>query len=126
MFTDNSAVATIPVKNLERAKEFYESTLGLQPADKETQEEGTQTYQSGNSSLLVYESQYAGSNQATAVTWPVDDVEDAVRELKAKGVAFETYDFLGVARRGEVHLTGSTKAAWFKDPDGNIHALVGG
>lgn len=74
--------------------------------------------------MLVYESQYAGTNKATAVTWPVGDVEGVTRELKEKGVSFEQYDMPGMTRRGDVHVAGSMKAAWFKDPDGNIHALV--
>ena len=75
--------------------------------------------------MLVYKSQYAGTNKATAATWTVDNINSAVQGLKAKGVVFEHYDFPGVKRDGDVHLTGRTKAAWFKDPDGNILSLVG-
>jgi len=83
-------------------------------------------YKTGKSSIVVYESQYAGSNKATAVTWAVQDVEGEVQALKAKGVRFEHYDLPGSTRKGDVHGTGKTKAAWFKDPDGNILALVSG
>lgn len=83
------------------------------------------TYRSGGSRVLVYESSFAGTNQATAATWDVGDVEAEVRILKGKGVAFEHYDFPGMVRQGDVHLTGPGKAAWFKDPDGNILAIVG-
>jgi catechol 2,3-dioxygenase-like lactoylglutathione lyase family enzyme len=124
MFAGKPAVATVAVKDIERARHFYEETLGLQPGDE--QETGTRTYQSGDTALLVYESQYAGSNKATAVTWTVGDVDDTVRELKSKGVAFESYDMPGMTRRGDVHVAGSMEAAWFKDPDGNIHAIVSG
>jgi catechol 2,3-dioxygenase-like lactoylglutathione lyase family enzyme len=124
MFAGKPAVATVAVKDIERASHFYEETLGLRPADK--QEEGTRTYQSGDTALLVYESQYAGSNKATAVTWAVGDVEDTVRELKSKGVSFESYDMPGLTRRGDVYVGGSMQVAWFKDPDGNIHAVVSG
>jgi catechol 2,3-dioxygenase-like lactoylglutathione lyase family enzyme len=122
MIAGKPAIATVAVKDINRSRRFYEETLGLKLADK--QEEGTRTYRVGDTSLFVYESQYAGTNKATAVTWPVDDVEGTVQELKSKGVTFESYDMPGVERRGEVHITGSTKAAWFKDPDGNIHAVV--
>jgi hypothetical protein len=54
-----------------------------------------------------------------------DEVEDIVRALKAKGVAFERYDLPDTTRKGDVHVTGDQKAAWFKDPDGNIHAIIG-
>jgi hypothetical protein len=83
-------------------------------------------YKSGNSTVLVYKSQFAGSNKATSVTWIVDDVEGTVKALKAKGVAFEHYDFPGMTRKGDVHIAGKSKAAWFKDPDGNILAVVSG
>jgi catechol 2,3-dioxygenase-like lactoylglutathione lyase family enzyme len=126
MFAGKPAVATVAVKDIERAQHFYEETLGLPLADTQEQEEGTRTYKSGDTALLVYESQYAGSNKATAVTWAVGDVAETVRELKSRGVSFETYDMPGVTRRGEVHVTGSTQVAWFKDPDGNIHAVVSG
>jgi hypothetical protein len=76
--------------------------------------------------VLVYKSQFAGSNKATAVTWIVDDVEGTVRDLKAKGISFEHYDFPGMTRKGDVHIAGKSKAAWFKDPDGNILAVVSG
>ena len=95
--------------------------LGLAPS--RTQESGVREYRSGSSKVLVYESQFAGTNKATAATWMVDDVTAVVKALKAKGVAFEHYDLPGVTREGDVHLTGRSKAAWFKDPDGNILAL---
>jgi catechol 2,3-dioxygenase-like lactoylglutathione lyase family enzyme len=124
MLGDNEAAATVAVKDLEGARRFYEGTLGLRRTGDEDPE--FSTYQSGGSSLLVYRSRYAGTNQATAVTWMVGDkVEDIVRALKAKGVAFEKYDLPETTRTGDVHVTGDQKAAWFKDPDGNIHAIVG-
>ena len=124
MLGDRDAVATIAVKSVAAAGKFYEGKLGLKPGP--STEEGVREYRSGNSRVLVYESRYAGTNQATAATWIVpDDLEKVVAALKAKGVAFEHYDMPGVTRKGDVHLTGRTKAAWFKDPDGNILAIVG-
>jgi hypothetical protein len=73
---------------------------------------------------MVYRSQYAGTNKATALNWKVDDIERVVATLKDKGVAFEHYDFPGATRTGDVHLMGPMKSAWFKDPDGNIIALM--
>jgi catechol 2,3-dioxygenase-like lactoylglutathione lyase family enzyme len=118
------AVATIAVKNIEVADKFYQGKLGLTAA--RSQEPGVREYRSGNAGVLVYESRYAGTNQATAATWLIPEgLEALVSALKAKGIAFEHYDLPGVQRQGDVHLTGSSKAAWFKDPDGNILALVG-
>jgi hypothetical protein len=75
----------------------------------------------------VYRSKYAGTNQATAVTWVVgDEVENVVRALKTKGVKFEHYDMPGMKRTGDIHIGGKMKVAWFKDPDGNILNVVGG
>jgi len=124
MLADNDAVATIAVKDLKAAKKFYGDTLGLKPTP--VPEPEVLNYKSGNSTVLVYKSQFAGGNKATAVTWIVDDVEGTVRDLRAKGISFEHYDFPGMTRKGDVHIAGKSKAAWFKDPDGNILAVVSG
>ncbi|MEA2764363.1 MAG: hypothetical protein QOK07_767 [Gemmatimonadaceae bacterium] len=123
MLADYDAAATIAVKNLKAATKFYKDKLGF----KVVHAEGDQavTYQSGKSQLLVYQSQFAGSNKASAATWMVEDVEAVVKELKTKGISFEHYEFPGVTLKGDVHIAGKLKNAWFKDPDGNILALVG-
>ncbi len=119
MLGDKDAAANIAVKNLETAKKFYEDTLGLTQTGAEDQE--VIVFRSGNSTVNVYRSQYAGTNQATAVTWMVgEDIEGVVQQLKAKGIIFEHYDMPGVTREGDVHIAGDMKVAWFKDPDGNI------
>jgi catechol 2,3-dioxygenase-like lactoylglutathione lyase family enzyme len=119
MLGDKDAAANIAVKNLERARKFYEDTLGLTQIGSEGQE--VVIFKSGNSLINVYQSQYAGTNKATAVTWVVgQDVEGFVQQLKAKGIAFEHYDMPGVTRNGDVHVADDMKVAWFKDPDGNI------
>jgi len=122
MLGDNDAIATIPVKNIDVARRFYEGKLGLMTGP--SREAGVLTCKSGSSSVLVYESKYAGTNEATAATWAVDDVDGTVRTLKEKGVTFEHYDFPNTTLKGDVHVSGEMKAAWFKDPDGNILAVV--
>ena len=122
MLANKDAMATVAVKDQKVAGKFYEETLGLKRIDRES---GVLMYQSGNSQLLVYESQYAGSNKATAVTWTVDDVEAVAKALSARGVRFEHYDFPGSTRKGDVHIYGELKNAWFKYPDGNILLIVG-
>ena len=122
MFGDTNAVANLAVKNLETAKTFYEDTIGLKPIDGEGDE--LIVFKSGNTTINVYRSQYAGTNKATAVTWALDDLEGAVRMLKAKGVKFEHYDLPGMSRQGDVHVCGDMKVDWFKDPDGNILNIV--
>ena len=81
-------------------------------------------YESGDTKLNVYRSSFAGTNKATAVTWTVDDIDDVVRTLKAKGVTFEHYDMPNTKHEGDVHVAGHMKVAWFKDPDGNILSVA--
>jgi len=122
MLKDVDAMATIAVRDLNVARRFYEETLGLEP-DGEAQR-GVARYRSGNARVIVYESQYAGTNQATSATWAVPDAAEVVRALAAKGVVFEHYDLPGLTRQGDLHVAGTFKGAWFKDPDGNIlHVL---
>ncbi len=126
MLAQKDVTATIAVKDLEPAKKFYGDTLGLSKV--ESQDGGAITYQSGNSKVFVYKSDFAGTNQATAMTWVVgkNDLEPLVSSLKSKGVSFEHYDMPGITRDGDIHVSGEMKAAWFKDPDGNILSLVTG
>jgi catechol 2,3-dioxygenase-like lactoylglutathione lyase family enzyme len=125
MLGDKDAVANIAVKNLETAKKFYEETLGLTQIGAEGQE--VIVFRSGSSTIYVYKSQYAGTNQATALTWVVDkEIEGIVRKLKDKGVTFEHYDMPDVTREDDIHVSGNMKVAWFKDPDGNILNIING
>jgi catechol 2,3-dioxygenase-like lactoylglutathione lyase family enzyme len=114
------AQPTVAVKNLDRAMAFYGDVLGLKPVGPSDMGP-VQAYLAGRTVIVVYESQFAGSNQATAITWPVGGrFDEAIAELQAKGVAFEHYDIPGLTRNGDVHEAGGMKLAWIKDPDGNI------
>lgn len=122
MLGGKDAAATLPVSDLGRARDFYEGTLGLTVLQEVP---GSLLYRSGNAAVLVYPSEYAGTNQATAATWAVGEEFDAiVQDLRAKGVTFEQYDLPEVSREGDVHVLGEFRAVWFKDPDGNILNLV--
>ena len=122
MLSDNNAIATVAVKNLEESKKFYERTLGL---TKVMENDEVVAFKSGPSStLFVYRSSFAGTNKATAVTFVAAEVDDLVRTLKGRGVTFEHYDLPKMTRQGDVHVAGAMRAAWFKDPDGNIFSLV--
>jgi catechol 2,3-dioxygenase-like lactoylglutathione lyase family enzyme len=119
MLGDKDAASNIAVKNLETAKKFYEEILGLTPVGNEGEE--AVVFKSGNSTVYVYKSQYAGTNKATAISWVVgENIEGVVQQLKAKGVTFEHYNMPGVTLEGDVHIAGDMKVAWFKDLDGNI------
>ncbi len=125
MLGNINAVANLAVKDLAVARRFYEDTLGLTQVDAEGEE--VIVYRSGSTQINVYRSSFAGTNQATAVTWSVDgDIERLVAALKAKGVRFEHYDIPGATLEGDIHVTGDMKVAWFKDPDGNILNLIDG
>ena len=123
MLASKDATATIAVKDIDNARKFYGGTLGLEPI--QVPEEEVAAYQAGATRLLVYRSQFAGTNRATSVTWNVgDDVDAIVKDLRGKGVRFERYDFPDTVHEGDVHVIGDMRAAWFTDPEGNIHALV--
>lgn len=125
MLADKNAAANIPVKDIGRAQKFYEGTLGLKEVGREGDE--VIAYKSGQSTILVYRSEYAGTNKATTMTWSVgDEVEGLARELKSKGVSFEHYDMDGMKLQGDVHVGHGMKVAWFKDPDGNILNIASG
>jgi catechol 2,3-dioxygenase-like lactoylglutathione lyase family enzyme len=121
MLADRNASANLAVKDLAAARNFYERTLGLTPVHTEGEE--AIVYKSGTSTINVYRSRHAGTNQATAVSWTVNDIEDEVNTLREKGVRFEHYDMPG-RFEGDVHVDGDMKCAWFKDPDGNILHLI--
>jgi catechol 2,3-dioxygenase-like lactoylglutathione lyase family enzyme len=124
MLGDFNVRATIAVSDLARAREFYEGTLGLMV---ETDNPYEVAYESGDSRISIYVSDHAGTNQATYATWEVDDAETSAKELGAVGVVFEHYDDMdGVKRKGDIHFMDGEKAAWFKDPDGNILCIHSG
>ena len=123
MLANSNATANVAVKDLARAKAFYEGTLGLKQVDDMGGE--LIVYKSGDTLINVYQSQFAGTNKATALTWTVgDQIGDVVKSLKSKGVAFEHYEMPGLTIEGDVHVGAGMKIAWFKDPDGNILNLV--
>jgi catechol 2,3-dioxygenase-like lactoylglutathione lyase family enzyme len=119
---DADAAATIAVKDIERATSFYEGKLGFSPMPSD--EPSVRSYRSGRSSVLVYQSTYAGTNRATAATWAVRDVDGTVASLKARGITFEHYDLPDATWEGDVMVSGRIRSAWFKDPDGNVLAIV--
>lgn len=125
MLGNIDAVANLAVKDMTVARRFYEDTLGLAQVDSEGDE--VAVYRSGNARVQVYRSSFAGTNQATAVSWQVGaDIERLVAALKAKGVRFEHYDMPDTRLEGDLHVADGMKMAWFKDPDGNILHLIGG
>jgi catechol 2,3-dioxygenase-like lactoylglutathione lyase family enzyme len=123
MLANKDVAANIPVRDMAKAKKFYESTLGLKEVGRFGDE--VVTFRSGKSDILVYRSEFAGTNKATSMTWTLgDDLEKTVKELKSKGVSFEHYDMPGLKLDGDVYVGDGMKVAWFKDPDGNTLCIV--
>ena len=94
MLGDYPAAATIATADLARARTFYEETLGLKVEMED--DPGGILYATGGSTVLLYQSQFAGPSKVTVATWMVDDLDRVVDELSAKGITFEQYDFRGL------------------------------
>lgn len=123
MLQDAPCYAYIPAKDLARARRFYEDKVGLKPSQ---QTNGGVVYAFGQgTAAFLYPTPNAGTSQASQAFWSVADVDAEIRALKARGVTFEAYDEMPGPRSPEGAVTaGGAKAAWFKDSEGNILALV--
>jgi catechol 2,3-dioxygenase-like lactoylglutathione lyase family enzyme len=122
MFGSITPTPMLATKDVARARRFYEDVLGF--VSQGNAGSDILQYRAGEIVFVVYPSEYAGTNRATALTWSVgDQLERTVETLKGKGVTFERYDLPDTVRRGDIHVSGEIRNAWFKDPDGNIHAI---
>ena len=122
MLADRPIHAALPAADLERARRFYTEKLGLTP---EIEGSGGLFYRCGeNTQFLLFPSQGTASGTHSQAGWTVDDIEAEVADLKARGVVFEEYDTPSLKTIKSVASTGPTKAAWFKDSEGNILALL--
>jgi catechol 2,3-dioxygenase-like lactoylglutathione lyase family enzyme len=120
MLSDHTAIPVIAVTDMERARAFYEGTLGFTSGVDVP--DGVH-YRTSNGGFLVYPSAYAGTNKATAISFQLSgDAFDAeVAALRAAGVELQTFDLPGDATWTDGVLSdGGMKAAWFADPDGNV------
>jgi len=121
MLTNAPFYATIPTKDLQRARDFYEHVLGVTP---ERELERETVYRAGASLFDVYLTEAAGSARHTLGSFIVENIEAEVAELRNRGVSFEEYDLPGLKTVNGVVQLGPDKVAWFKDPDGNILSLT--
>ena len=128
MLKDRNSSAIVAVSDIDRARRFYQDILGLELVQDGGKEmDGVLGFRTGQTSLTVYRSEFAGTNKANAVTWDMQgDLEDTVASLRSKGVTFEQYDIPRMTWRDGIHEAGDTKLVWFKDPDGNILHLIEG
>ena len=115
-------IAYIPAKDVARARRFYEGKLGFKP--KEEVSDGVVYEFANGTSCFLYPTPNAGTSQASQAFWQVDDVDREIAELKARGVAFEHYDIPGERSASGAITAGGAKAAWFKDTEGNIMAII--
>jgi len=116
MLRDKDSAAIVAVRDIGKAREFYADILELELIEDNDQ---VVTFRTGATRLVVYVSDFAGTNKANAVVWGVgEDIEEIVARLIGKGVAFERYEGMDYAEG--VHRAGNFRMAWFKDPDGNI------
>jgi predicted enzyme related to lactoylglutathione lyase len=123
MLNDSMVTANVPASDLDRARTFYAEVLGLDPAEENP---GGLVYRTGGgTTFFLYQTAYAGQAGHTIAQWHVKDVAEEVRELRARGLAFEHYDDMpGVTWDGDVaSFEGMGSAAWFKDSEGNIMCL---
>lgn len=119
MLKNHDSSAIVAVSDLDRARAFYGDVLGLE-LDNRATEQGVLTYRTGATRLVVYESEYAGTNRANAVVWGVgEDLDAIVAALEARGAAFEHYPEIG-RLEGNVHVAEGARLVWLKDPDGNV------
>ena len=124
MLSSSKVEANIPAADLKRARDFYADATGLTPT-REIEGVALAYRTDGGTTFNIYETSYAGQAGHTIAQWHVDDIEAEVRDLKAKGVAFEVYeDMPGVTWNGEIASMGDMgRAAWFKDSEGNIMCI---
>ena len=122
MFTDAKAEPVIPVSDLGQAASFYGGTLGLKELQRYDEPAANPMirYEIGSGSLMVYKSVGAGQSRHTLVGFIVEDIGKAVEELRGRGVTFEEYDMGDIKTENGIATIGDERAAWFKDPDGNI------
>ena len=122
MLQDMPVYAYLPAKDVGRARAFYEGKLGFRPSEEVA---GGVAYTFANGTgCFLYPTPNAGTNRASQAFWRVDDIEQEVAELRSRGVTFEEYDQPGVKTVNGIATGGGAKSAWFKDPEGNILAIV--
>jgi catechol 2,3-dioxygenase-like lactoylglutathione lyase family enzyme len=118
MLTNAKATAMLPVVEMARARKFYEEALGL-PAGRE-RPNGETRYQAGGTSFALYPRATPTRADHTALSFEVSDIAAEVQALRARGVRFEEYDLPGLKTVEGVCVLGAERAAWFRDPEGNI------
>lgn len=117
MLSDAPVTTMLPVKDMDRARAFYEGCLGLKPGG--FRPDGKFVYAVGGSTLALFPKPEGTKADHTAISFRVENIVDSIEEMKSAGVKFEDYDFPGLKTVNHVCVLGAEKAAWFKDTEGN-------
>ena len=121
MLSDSAVTTMLPVKDMKRARTFYEGCLGLKPGGFKP--DGKFVYKVGGSTLALFPKPEGTKAEHTAISFRVRDIAASIKELTRAGVVFEDYDFPGLKTVNHVCVLGAEKAAWFKDTEGNYLCL---
>jgi catechol 2,3-dioxygenase-like lactoylglutathione lyase family enzyme len=116
-----SVSCILPVKDMDRARRFYEQALGMDPAAAKP--DGKFVYRIGATEIALFPRPEGTKATHTALSFRVADIAAAIRDLESRGVAFADYDLPGLKTVEHVCVLGAEKAAWFSDPEGNILCL---
>jgi predicted enzyme related to lactoylglutathione lyase len=125
MLQEQLMYAYIPARDVARARKFYEGKLGLKGTEFA---DGVYYKFAGGTACFLYPAgDSAGTSRASQAFWQVQDIEREVAQLRERGVVFEHYsgdDIPEMTMQGDIAVGGGVKAAWFKDTEGNIMALI--
>jgi len=120
-FPSTEVTCMLPVKDMERARRFYDTLLGLQPVGGKP--DGKFVYRCGGTEIALFPKPEGTKAQHTALSFRVANIAGSIALLKSRGVTFADYDSPGLKTIGHVCVLGSEKAAWFEDTEGNILCL---
>jgi catechol 2,3-dioxygenase-like lactoylglutathione lyase family enzyme len=125
MLEQAEITAIVPVLDVEAAIRFYGETLGLELGERreDLPENREAEFTARQGTLLAYESVGAGKSRHTVAGFRVRDIEAVVAGLRDRGVSFEEYDLPDLKTESGIATVGDVRAAWCKDPDGNIIAI---
>lgn len=113
-------VATLPARDLARARGWYRDKLGLEPVEEH---DWGLIYRAGGTTFQLYPTSSGAPAEHTLGAWLVDDIEAVVAALRARGLEFEEYDLPGLRTEGGIADLGYERAAWFRDSEGNILSI---
>jgi catechol 2,3-dioxygenase-like lactoylglutathione lyase family enzyme len=122
MLQNSPIYVYFPARDMARARHFYEHTLGFVP--KQEVNGGVVYAFADGTAAFLYPTPNAGTSRASQAFWSVTDVDQEIDALKRRGVVFEDYDMPGERSPSGAISAGGAKAAWFKDSEGNILALI--